>query len=292
MRSCSCVCTEWNEFISYDRQLKSKRDVLDPYEPINTRCYIGTNYCGNVEFDKPIGVCVSSGRIIVCDHRIQILDQNGESIHRFGSRGSKVGEFKAPYRICSIGENLWITDYFNKRIQVFNSTTYSPDFIIPLDDFPRGVCSTTKGLVVVATDRGDIFTLDQRGNIIRRLDYCRQYDHQFNWLRGVCCNSRDEILILNDLNHRVQIFSESGKFLRTFGSYGTHQNEFRNPHGICTDAKDNIFVADRDNNRVSIFDSEGQFIQKICVSSPTDVCLMGKRMIVTSNDNFVAVFSN
>ena len=78
--------------------------------------------------------------------------------------------------------------------------------------------------------------------------------------KGVAVNDRDEIAVVDELNHRVQVFDSNGTFLRSFGQEGQNAGEFRRPDGIAIDRDRKLFVADTDNNRVQIFNWEGRHL--------------------------------
>ena len=77
---------------------------------------------------------------------------------------------------------------------------------------------------------------------------------------GVAVTDKDEILVADCLNHRVQVFDSNGTFLRSFGHKGENVGEFNRPFGIATDKDRKIFVADKDNHRVQIFSWEGRHL--------------------------------
>ena len=56
-------------------------------------------------------------------------------------------------------------------------------------------------------------------------------------------NSRGETIIVDMHNHRVQIFSAGGRFLRKFGSEGSGNGEFSCPWGVCVTADDDTPAA-------------------------------------------------
>ena len=82
----------------------------------------------------------------------------------------------------------------------------------------------------------------------------------FNNPLGVAVTDKDEILVADCLNHRVQVFDSNGTFLRSFGRKGENAGEFSRPFGIATDKDRKIFVAERDNHRVQIFSWEGRHL--------------------------------
>ena len=59
---------------------------------------------------------------------------------------------------------------------------------------------------------------------------------------------------------RISRFNKEGKFIKSFGQYGSGPGEFSTPHDIAMDDKGRLFVADRGNNRVQIIDQDGGYI--------------------------------
>ena len=85
-------------------------------------------------------------------------------------------------------------------------------------------------------------------------------DGMFNYPLGVAVSDRDEIVVADQLNHRVQVFDSNGTFLRSFGHKGENDGEFNCPDGIAIDKDRNIFVADSDNHRIQILSWEGRHL--------------------------------
>ena len=86
-------------------------------------------------------------------------------------------------------------------------------------------------------------------------------DHgMFKYPRGVAVTNKDEIVVADEYNNRVQVFDSNGTFLRSFGDVGENAGQFNHPDGVAIDKDGNIFVADRDNHRVQIFSREGKHV--------------------------------
>ena len=86
---------------------------------------------------------------------------------------------------------------------------------------------------------------------------------QFNYPYGIATNSEGEILVCDQDNHRIQIFSKDGQHLRQFGSKGNEDGQFNQPRDVSIDPRnDQIIVVDTWNHRIQIFDSQGHFIRK------------------------------
>jgi sugar lactone lactonase YvrE len=61
-------------------------------------------------------------------------------------------------------------------------------------------------------------------------------------------------------NARVLKFDKTGKFLKSWGKFGTGPGEFDQPHALAMDSKGRLFVGDRGNNRIQVFDQEGKYL--------------------------------
>ena len=85
-------------------------------------------------------------------------------------------------------------------------------------------------------------------------------DGMFKNPLGVAVNDRDEIVVADCENHRVQVFDSNGTFLRSFGQHGENAGEFNYPVGVAIDKDRNIFVTDKNNHRVQIFSWEGRHL--------------------------------
>ena len=74
---------------------------------------------------------------------------------------------------------------------------------------------------------------------------------------GVAVTAKDEVVVADNQNHRVQVFDSNGTFLRSFGRQGKYAGEFENPTGIAIDKDGNILVSEYYNHRVQIFSRKG-----------------------------------
>src|SRR4051812_2900476 len=79
-----------------------------------------------------------------------------------------------------------------------------------------------------------------------------------------------DIIVLENGNHRVQVFDQKGKFLFQFETNGLDEDgQFNSPYSVCTDPEDNILVTDYNNHRVQVFDKNGRFKYKLTGPSLT-----------------------
>ena len=101
----------------------------------------------------------------------------------------------------------------------------------------------------------------------------RQFKHVFSFGRGsaagmlskpwgVAVNERDEIAVTEVGNHRIQVFSSDGTYLRSFGRKGDKQGKLNWPAGIAFDKNGHIIVVDSNNHRVQVFSEQGEFLSQ------------------------------
>ena len=79
---------------------------------------------------------------------------------------------------------------------------------------------------------------------------------------GVAVNERDEISVTDSKNHRVQVFSSDGTYLRSFGKKGDQQGELNSPAGIAFDKNSRSIVVDKKNHRVQLFNEQGEYLSQ------------------------------
>ena len=61
-------------------------------------------------------------------------------------------------------------------------------------------------------------------------------------------------------NHRIQVFTAKGRFLRMFERRGQGRWGLYLPCGITIDTSDRVYVSESSNHCVFVFTSEGQFL--------------------------------
>ena len=82
---------------------------------------------------------------------------------------------------------------------------------------------------------------------------------QFNFPQGIACDSSENVYVADRENHRVQVFTAEGKFVRMFGRHGQGKGELDRPISIAVH-DGLLYVCEGVNGRVSVFTLEGQFV--------------------------------
>lgn len=87
-------------------------------------------------------------------------------------------------------------------------------------------------------------------------------DPQFDQPEGAEVGSSGNVYVVDEANDRIQKFTKTGTFIRTWGIHGTANGQFDSPRNIALDSSGNVYVTDYGNNRVQKFKNDGTFIRK------------------------------
>ena len=85
---------------------------------------------------------------------------------------------------------------------------------------------------------------------------------QFQYPCDIAIDSQGLVYVTDAGNHRIQKFTQNGKFVAQFGSYGSGPRQLNRPHGITIDTAGTglVYVSEEGNHRVSVFTSDGVFV--------------------------------
>ena len=228
---------------------------------------------GNGRFDGQNDVDPLNGHVYVADyanHRIQVFDNKGNYITKWGTYGEKNGQIhKASALTVVPSGKIYLSDQFNYRIQEFTTngtfvTTWGTkgegdgQFLhphVPAVDSDGNVYVSDRDLANVQKFTGD-------GKFIMKWSEEGSNDGQLSKPESVIIDSKDNVYVADFGNHRIEKFTKDGKFLLKWGSKGIEDGEFNGPTGLSIDRNDNIYVADKNNNRIQVFAANGTFITK------------------------------
>lgn len=162
-------------------------------------------------------VLLDNNQMLITDtgnHRMQLLDRDGNALQQIGGFGNLPGEMNEPVGI-SLAPNgsVFLADTWNSRVQQFSADLFA------INDWPVDAWN---------------------GTSINNKPYS-------------AVDSFGRIYITDPEGYRVLIFNPDGSYLARFGTFGTGVNNFGIPNGIFIDEMDNVYVADAGNNRILKF---------------------------------------
>jgi hypothetical protein len=84
------------------------------------------------------------------------------------------------------------------------------------------------------------------------------------------------LYIVDNMNHRIQVFSENGNFIRTIGRKGQGPGEFLNPTDIYIKGE-TLYISDTGNRRIQIFSRSGELKKMIKLNFGPMYIVVSKR---------------
>jgi len=222
---------------------------------------IGGAGSGNGKFQCITGIAIDKkGCLYVADchlNCIQILTLKGEYISQFASKGTTEGQLNYPDGLLlSKSELLFVCDYNNHRIQVFQNQQFSYCFgHYGTDpgafDGPSDLTLNDSEDQLFITDynnhRVQIFTI--KGCILKVLNNFPKLKYSV----GIHCTSDGYLLISSRGASCVLILKEDGMHVSTIDRTLQGNERFSNPCGVVMMNGGQIIITDQLRNRLVVF---------------------------------------
>jgi hypothetical protein len=200
------------------------------------------------------------------------FDSSGKLLKSFGA-----GMFVFPHKIYVDGDgNIWVVDgrsanprerkkYPDDRPKGHVVVKFSPEGKVLLTIGTPGVAGNPPQAL---TEPCSVVTLPN-GDILIAEGHAGQYPGQ----------GPDSVA-------RISRFTKDGKFVKSFGRWGSAPGEFKTPHDIALDAQGRLYVADRGNMRVQILDPDGGFVAEWAqFGRPSGVYIRGDTIYVADSES-------
>ncbi|KAL0593391.1 LOW QUALITY PROTEIN: E3 ubiquitin-protein ligase TRIM71 [Plecturocebus cupreus] len=220
-----------------------------------------------------LGAVDKEGYIIVADrsnNRIQVFKPCGAFHHKFGTLGSRPGQFDRPAGVaCDASRRIVVADKDNHRIQIF---TFEGQFLLKFGEkgtkngqfnYPWDVAVNSEGKILVSDTRNHRIQLfGPDGVFLNKYGFEGALWKHFDSPRGVAFNHEGHLVVTDFNNHRLLVIHPDCQSARFLGSEGTGNGQFLRPQGVAVDQEGRIIVADSRNHRVQMFESNGSFLCK------------------------------
>jgi len=167
----------------------------------------------------------------------------------WGTYGSGVGQFLTPQGVAvSTNGDVYVADGDNERVQVFTSGGM---FLRMWSVWSTSVALDASDNVYVGGG-GWIRKFTSTGVLVEEWVAGHFYSH--------AVDEFGNIYIADYLDHRIVVYTNSGVYLRHWGSFGSENGQFKTPDGVAVDAGGSVYVADKYNYRVQKFANDGTFL--------------------------------
>ena len=217
--------------------------------------------------NDPMGVAVGHNVIAVSeynDHVVKKFSLQGDYLSKFGSHGSKGGQFNNPQGLCFNSKGLlYVVDHGNCRVQVFRENVPRFKFGSKTRIFqsPRyiAVDSSDQVYVTDCSNGGGIWLFREDGHFIKRI-------HCNNPPFSICIAPDDHILAtcaVKKGHNSFTVFSPTHWCTATFDKRGEGKGQFIDINSIAINSSGTIFIAEGSdlldnmdsNNRLQIIKS-------------------------------------
>jgi DNA-binding beta-propeller fold protein YncE len=152
---------------------------------------------------------------------------------------------------------------------------------------PEGVAVLPDGRVAVVDYVEPCIQLLGKGNMHFLCSFGTEGcdNMQFSDPRGLCADTNGNIAIADCNNHRIQMFTGEGVFIRAFGTYGFENGQFRHPCDIAFTFRDEFVVLDSSNRRVKIFSPDVTFLRELAPFGDDNIEFVGSTGLCVTGDD-------
>ena len=182
------------------------------------------------DLGKPKGMCRdTNGNIVIVEphyQRVNHFAPDGALVEQWGSHGTNLGQLVLPRSVAvnSHGD-IFVSEYTTvDRVQGFS-----------------------------AIGRKPIVAMGKPGT----------GDGEFNRAEGLDVDAQDRIYVADSCNHRIQIFSRDGKWLKTYGKAGRGLGELSYPYDVRVDRAGRQYVCEFGNSRIQVFGTNNEPLEII-----------------------------
>ena len=241
---------------------------------------LGRTGQGAGEFRTPLGLAIDEAdRIYIADagnNRVQVIDDAGNFIIEFGSRGWQTGEFDHPTDIALSFQRsyrLYVADTGNNRVQycnfvdrIFYPLSESADDI-PLDG-PEGIGIGRNGEVyVVDTGNHRWIEFNVAGvPVVARGSFGSGSEQLWN-PTDLSVDAHGNVYVVDTGNHLIKKYDFSGNPIDTWGGEGSALGQLREPKCLTLDEWNYLYVTDSGNRRIQVFTPDGRSITEFSTAA-------------------------
>ena len=205
----------------------------------------------------PTGITVNSaGEILVSEHTGNIIKFDTE-----GNRRRLLNYRRLDYYLRKIAvddeNNIYCIEETSNRILRCdrNGGNIKVQEVKHVKEGQRGLAVVGEEVMVCVIDnRGTIMVYD------KELNYVRSIEHRdMGYLRAISADSHGNLYCADYDNAMIQVFSNDGIFLHSFGSDGKGEKKVKLPYGLCVSGH-YVYVCNGGSYNISVFTTDGVYV--------------------------------
>lgn len=235
--------------------------------------------------------------------KVWIISEAGAVVGSFGSTAEEGKEegFAAPLFVAvGASDEIYVADRLKAQISVYSPLgkfikRFVPQVKGPFIWSPLAIATDMKGNVYVtdaAKGEHRVLVFDKQGKLLRKFGSEGSKKGQFSYPNGIAVADDGKIYVADSNNARVQVFSNTGKSLKTIT--GTGAGSLTHPVGIDVSRSGEIHVVESLGHTVNVFDTDGTYLYSFGELGimdgqfryPQGIAINGNgRVIVADRDN-------
>jgi DNA-binding beta-propeller fold protein YncE len=215
-------------------------------------------------------VADSRGRIIVTDPGavgVHIFDFTQHK-YKFIERKKEKDPMLTPQCVAvDAQDNIYVTDSDSGVIFVFEASGKYLRTIGKLKGGegyfkrPTGIAvdATAQRIYVTDTLRDQVFILDMQGNVLQTIGKTGEAQSEFNLPTELRLDGPN-LMVVDAMNFRVQVFDRSGTFQYAVGKIGDSPGAMFRPKAVSVDSEGDLYVVDALWGVVQVFNRQGELL--------------------------------
>jgi len=257
--------------LAYERSFSSEREVKLKRGFWNRVVDIVAGAPDFHQMVRPYSVVTDSrGRIIVTDpglSGIHVFDFEKQK-YKFLSREGGKDTLVSPQCVAVDAQNnIYVTDSDTGKILVWDANLKYRRAIGSLKGGegyfkrPTGIAvdSQAQRIYVSDTSRHKVFILDMQGNVLQSIGKNGSEIGEFNFPTELRLSGQD-LIVVDAMNFRVQVFNRTGQFLYGIGKIGEVSGTMYRPKGVAVDSEGSLYVVDGIFDTVQAFNRKGELL--------------------------------
>ena len=205
---------------------------------------------------RPTGITVNSvGEILVSEMKGNIMKFDTEGNRRTLVEQNRLNLLR---KIAVDDEdNIYCIDSGSNRILRCdrNGGNIQVQEVKHVEAGQRGLVVVGEEVMVCVEDNGGtIMVYDKELNYVRRIEH---RDTGYFW--AISADSHGNLYCADMDNAMIQIFSNDGVFLRSFGSDGKGEKKVKRPWGLCVSGH-YVYVCNYGSDNISVFTTDGVYV--------------------------------